>query len=139
MATMLPSSTRTTVSVSFTLLEASGSRYFPMVPRSICLVFSVTEVTEGWMCSVMVSASSICGVTSSAMPEKNGVSVSEGSVVVLLLTLLLLALMEPPDTLVTKYSSVPTFSTAFWLLSVATRGLDRICRSPWLSRNPITA
>ena len=37
--------------------------------------------------------------------------------------------------LVTKNSSVPTLSTAFWLLSVAMRGLDSTCTLPWVSRN----
>jgi len=36
--------------------------------------------------------------------------------------------------LVTKKSSVPTFSTAFWLFRVAMRGLDSTCTSPWVSR-----
>ena len=38
-------------------------------------------------------------------------------------------------TLVTKNSSVPTLSTAFWLLSVAMRGLDSTCTVPCVSRN----
>ena len=37
-------------------------------------------------------------------------------------------------TLVTKNSSVPTFSTAFWLFSVAMRGLESTCTLPWDSR-----
>ena len=41
--------------------------------------------------------------------------------------------------LVTKNSSVPTFSTAFWLFSVAMRGLDSTCRSPCVSRKPSSA
>ena len=102
------------------------------------MVFSVTAVTDGWTCKVMVFASSICGVTSSAMPEKNGVSVSVGNVVVPLL-LLVPAVIVPPATFVTKYSSTPTLRTAFWLFKVAIRGLDRICTSPWLSRKPSTA
>ena len=109
-----------------------------MVPRSICLVFSVTDVTDGRRCSVIMLASSICGVTSSAMPLKKLVRVSVGMVVVAA-TPLPPGVLVPPETFVTKYSSTPTFSTAFWLFSVATRGLDSTCRSPWVSRKPITA
>ena len=82
--------------------------------------------------------SSICGVTSSAMPLKKGVSVTVGVLVVLPAVLPTL-LVDPPVTPVTKYSSTPTLSTAFWLFSVATRGLDRICTSPCVSRKPSTA
>src|ERR1700676_1824118 len=41
--------------------------------------------------------------------------------------------------LVTKKSSVPTFSTAFWLFSVAMRGLDNTCSLPWVSRKDTNA
>ena len=37
--------------------------------------------------------------------------------------------------LVTKKSSLPTFKTAFWLLRVATRGVDKTFALPWVSRN----
>ncbi|MEH6479844.1 MAG: hypothetical protein V7753_07075 [Pseudoalteromonas distincta] len=50
---------------------------------------------------------SICGVTSSAIPEKNGVKSISGEVVVAVPVTVVL------DTLVTKYSSYPTFITAF--------------------------
>ena len=32
----------------------------------------------------------------------------------------------------TKYSSVPTLITAFWLLVAVTRGLERVFTSPWV-------
>jgi hypothetical protein len=35
---------------------------------------------------------------------------------------------------VTNSSSVPTLSTAFWLFSVAMRGLDSTCTSPCVCR-----
>src|SRR5882724_3800420 len=41
--------------------------------------------------------------------------------------------------LVTKDWSVPTLSTAFWLLSAATRGLDNTWTAPWVSRKVIRA
>ena len=34
------------------------------------------------------------------------------------------------EALVTKYSSVPTLITAFWLLVAVTRGLERVFTSP---------
>ena len=43
------------------------------------------------------------------------------------------------ETLVTKNSSVPTLSTAFWLFRVAMRGLDSTCTLPWVSRNVSSA
>jgi hypothetical protein len=48
MATMLPSlGTRTMLSVSLMLLEASGSVKVPRVPRLMFLFFSVTTLTDG--------------------------------------------------------------------------------------------
>ena len=72
-----------------------------MVPKSTCLVLSVTEVTEGWICSMTDVASSIWGVTSSEMPEKNDVSVKVGRVVLPAVPFVA-AVVDPPDTLVTK-------------------------------------
>ncbi|MNT41300.1 hypothetical protein D3C72_1776560 [compost metagenome] len=62
----------------------------------------------------------ICGVTSSEMPEKNGVRVTSwvGSAIPVVVVVLV------DDTSVTKNSSVPTLITAFWLFSVEMRGLD---------------
>ena len=62
---------------------------------------SVTALTEGCTCSVIMLPSSICGVTSSAMPEKKGVSESVGSVVVPTVLVPPLATV-PPEMLVTK-------------------------------------
>ena len=59
----------------------------------------------------------------------------EGSEVVVVAVPVVVVLL----TLVTKKSSVPTLSTAFWLLSVAMRGLDSTCTLPWVSRNCISA
>src|SRR5207245_4043142 len=39
----------------------------------------------------------------------------------------------------TKSSSCPTLSTAFWLLIVATRGLESTCTLPWVSRKVTSA
>src|SRR5258708_10758623 len=78
--------------------------------------------------------SSICGVTSSATPEKNGATVMVGDCVLVVPVVVVFVV-----TLVTKKSSVPTFSTAFWLFSVAMRGLESTCRLPWVSRNEINA
>jgi len=64
------------------------------------------------------------------MPEKNGCTVTVG--VLTVETPLVVLVVE---TLVTKNSSVPTLSTAFWLLIVASRGLESTCTSPWDSRN----
>ena len=83
---------------------------------------------------MMLPSSSICGVTSSTMPEKNGCTVIVGEVCVALPVVVLVV-----DTLVTKNSSVPTLSTAFWLLSVATRGLDSTCTLPCVSRKVSSA
>ena len=76
------------------------------------------------MCSVTAPLGSICGVTSSAIPEKNGVNSISRAVVVAAPWVVLL------DTDVTKNSSVPTLMMAFWLLMVDTRGLDSTCTSP---------
>ncbi len=40
--------------------------------------FSLTVLIDGCTCSITLPSSSICGVTSSAMPEKNGCSVTDG-------------------------------------------------------------
>src|SRR5256886_14523586 len=63
------------------------------------------------------------------MPEKNGCTVTDGEVWEPALVVVVVVL-----TLVTKNSSVPTLSTAFWLLSVAIRGLESTCTFPWDSR-----
>ncbi len=68
------------------------------------------------------------------MPEKNGATVMVGDCCVVVPVV-----VEVVATLVTKNSSVPTFSTAFWLLIVATRGLDSTCTDPCVSRNWISA
>src|SRR5258708_3271168 len=78
--------------------------------------------------------SSICGVTSSATPEKKGATVMVGDCVLVVPVVVVFVVM-----LVTKKSSVPTFSTAFWLFSVAMRGLDNTCRLPCVSRKEISA
>ncbi len=78
--------------------------------------------------------SSICGVTSSATPEKNGDTVIVGDCVLVVPVVVVFVVI-----LVTKNSSVPTFSTTFWLFSVAMRGLDNTCRLPWVSRKEINA
>src|SRR3546814_10140 len=85
------------------------------------------------MCST-TSSSLTCGVTSSAMPEKNGVSVTSGVTVVPAAVLVLVDSRS-----VMKYSSLPTLITAFWLLRVDTRGLDSTCTSPWVLSNSINA
>ena len=61
----------------------------------------------------MLTPSSICGVTSSEMPEKNGVSVSEGSVVPPVEPSSDYEATVPPVMPVTKKSSDPTFRIAF--------------------------
>ena len=136
-ATILPSWMRTMVSNSLTELDANGSRKLPTEPRSTCLSFSVTDVTDGRTCRVILLALSTCGVTSSEMPEKKGVRESEGRE--LLVVPSSLVVEPPPATLVTKNSSVPTLSKAFWLFKVAIRGLLRVCTSPRVCRNPSTA
>ena len=106
---MLPSVTRTMVSVSFTVLFASGSVIEGLPPpRFTTRVLSVTSLTEGWMCRMMLLPWSICGVTSRTMPEKNGCTVTDGEVWEPALVVVVVVL-----TLVTKNSSVPTLSTAF--------------------------
>ena len=70
------------------------------------------------MCRITSPLALICGVTSSAMPEKNGVSVTSRLVLAAVPVIVLLL------TSVTKNSSVPALITAFWLFSVATRGLE---------------
>ena len=83
---------------------------------------------------MMLLSSSICGVTSSRMPEKNGATVTVGVCCVVVPVVVVTV-----ETLVTKNSSVPTLSTAFWLFSVATRGLESTCTVPCVSRNWISA
>jgi hypothetical protein len=57
MATMLPSVTRTTVSVSLTVLFASGSEIDGVPPPKFTTrVLSVTSLIEGWMCRMMLLA-----------------------------------------------------------------------------------
>ena len=85
------------------------------------------------MCRITSPAALICGVTSSATPEKNGVSVTLRLVLAAVpVTVLLL-------TSVTKNSSVPALITAFWLFSVATRGLDSTRVSPCTWSNSTNA
>ena len=129
MTTICPSRARTMLSVSDMELEASGSLSVPFVPP-IFTVFStvLTKLTDGWTCRMISLFSSMRGVTSSAMPEKNGCKVTVGVVVVAVPVVVVL------ETLVTKNSSVPTFSTAFWLFRVAMRGLDSTCTLPCVSR-----
>src|SRR5579864_2492391 len=64
-------------------------------------------------------------------PEKNGltVGVTETAVVAPFTPVI-----GVDVTAVTKNWSVPTLSTAFWLLSVAIRGLERTCTAPWVWR-----
>ena len=127
---MLPSTTRTTVSVSLTVLLASGSVIDGLPPPMFTTrVLSVTSLTEGWTCRMMLPASSIWGVTSSTMPEKNGCTVMVGEVCEAPALVTVFVVM-----LVTKNSSVPTLSTAFWLLMAAMRGLESTCVWPCDSR-----
>ncbi len=72
------------------------------------MLWSLTSLTVGWMCSSTVPSSLICGVTSSATPEKNGVSSTSSDVVVVASPVVVLLL-----TPVTKNSSVPALMTAF--------------------------
>src|SRR5690606_34813005 len=67
-------------------------------------------------------------------PEKNGCTVTVGLVLLVVPTAVVVVL-----TLVTKNSSRPTFSTAFWLFMVAMRGLDSTCTLPWVSRKDSSA
>jgi hypothetical protein len=83
----------------------------------------------GCTCRITLPASSICGVTSSEMPLKNGCKVRDGELL-LLVPLLVVVVVTP----VTYSSSEPTFSTAFWLFSVAMRGLLSTCTSPCVCR-----
>src|SRR5690349_22682977 len=78
------------------------------------------------MCSVIMPRSSICGVTSSTMPEKYGWN--SGDTVAGVATLPIVGGVTV--TFETKSSSCPTLSTAFWLLIVATRGLESTCTLP---------
>ncbi len=98
------------------------------------LVMVVTWLTDGCTCSRMLPFSSICGVTSSTTPEKKGCRVTLG-VTVLPVALVLVVVVTP----VTKNSSVPIFSTAFWLLTAATRGLDNTWTVPCCSSSEIRA
>src|SRR5258706_10888233 len=84
------------------------------------------------MCSVMLPASSICGVTSRTMPEKYGENCGVASALVTAPVVTLVTGIT--ETFETKSCSSPTLSTAFWLLSVATRGLDSTWTLPWVSR-----
>ena len=129
MATIWPSRRRTIESVSLIWLAANGSLNEPSEPRSMFFCFSLTLLIDGWMCSITLPASSICGVTSSAMPEKNGCKVTDG--VETELVAVDEVLVDMP---VTYSSSLPTLSTAFWLLRVAMRGLDRTCTLPWVCK-----
>ena len=130
-ATMLPSCTRTTVSDSLMLLDASGSLKLPDVPRSMFFVFSTTFETDGCTCRMIWLCSSICGVTSNATPEKNGCTTIDGDCVAAPVADVSVVVVM----FVTKNSSLPTFSTAFWLLSAAMRGLDSTCSVPCVCRN----
>ena len=62
-----PFLTRAMVSDSLVALDASGKSLSKMRFTS-----SLTSLRIGWMCKMMSPASLICGVTSKAMPEKNG-------------------------------------------------------------------
>src|SRR6266513_5053707 len=84
---------------------------------------------------MMFEPSSICGVTSRATPEKNGLKVSVGNVVDAPAVITPVPVDDPPAILVRKNSSVPTLRTAFWLFMVAMRGLDRTWTRPCVSRN----
>ena len=76
-----PLCARTTLSDSRIWLNASG-RSLVESPKETRLLWSVTSLTVGWMCISTVPSSLICGVTSSATPEKNGVSSTSSEVVV---------------------------------------------------------
>src|SRR3569832_1035713 len=67
-----PLRARTTLSDSRIWLNASG-RSLVEFANDTRLVWSVTSLTFGWTCSRTEPSSLICGVTSSATPEKNGV------------------------------------------------------------------
>src|SRR5581483_3168273 len=69
-ATMLLSATRTMVSVSRMVLRAVGTLKLPAEPRSSTRCTCTMSLMVGWICSVIMPRSSICGVTSSTMPEK---------------------------------------------------------------------
>src|SRR4030067_2993614 len=93
------------------------------------MVFCWASLTAGWMCSTMLPLASLRGGTSSAMPEKNGaisVVTDAGTPITPL---------GVDVVLVMKNSSVPTLMTAFWLLTVETRGLDSTCTSPPVLRH----
>src|SRR5690606_36145819 len=115
--------------------SASGRlKTLSALPSWMLLFWSCTRLTVGRTCRVIWSLSSICGVTSSEIPEKNGVRVMSRSGAVV-----------PPasevvvvDTSVTKNSSVPTLITAFWLFKVEIRGLESTRTSPWVSRSCTT-
>src|ERR1039458_5720298 len=130
--TMLPSWVRTIVSDSLTLIAATSTLCAPTPVKLNPTDLELTLVTNGWICSAIFPLSSIWGVTSSEMPEK--ILLMFGATVVGTISP---AVFDPGIVviLVTKGWSVPTLSTAFWLLSVATLGLDRTCTDPCDSRN----
>ena len=72
------------------------------------------------------------------MPEKNGCTVTVGTGVPVVVPLAV-ATVVADWMLVTKNSSVPTLSTAFWLFNVATRGLESTWTLPGVSRNCCSA
>src|SRR5690554_5433646 len=124
--TIWPLSARMTLSVSRTVLRASG-RVTSRSPMVMIFSWSATSLTDGCTCRVMAPSSEICGVTSREIPEKNGVSSTEVEV---LSVAVKAELLSSKSMSVTKNSSVPTLITAFWLLMVEMRGLDRICTLP---------
>ncbi len=69
------------LSISDVLEAASGSFSEPALPRSISLLMVDTWLTDGCTCRMMLPSASICGVTSSTTPEKNGCKVTLGLVV----------------------------------------------------------
>src|SRR5262249_60330408 len=105
-------------------LSSAGARLgSPGAPRLMSLLSVVTWLTDGWMCRMIWLFSSIFGVTSSTMPEKKGCTVTVGTGVPVVVPAAV-AMVVADWILVTKNSSVPTLSTAFWLLIAATRGLE---------------
>ena len=131
MTTTWPLRALTTESDSRTVDRASGSSKVSP-PRVMTFSWSVISLMLGCMCNMTSPSSLICGVTSSAIPEKNGVSVNSGFDVVPAAVDVL-----SEDISVTKNSSEPTLITAFWLLTVETRGLDSTCTLPWVPNSVI--